>query len=241
MHIEEVAIAISEAKVEAYSQRKALLKKAHGLHADGFLLASHLHILETLLNTFWNASTGLCCPNVETLQDALHFKYSRPTIFRGFDALEALGIMVREARRFPQEVTEKGRRIVKFVQASNLYHFNFEAKEFFVSIDAVARKQARKMKRIANMAVKQAALALCLSESHDRTPKPDPSIIMLKQRTTVAEESGVATPHSVPDTSGAPAKPVRMVSSGSVGARSNLKAALARMQAGVWRRNATAP
>ena len=82
---------------------------------NGELGKAGLAVLHCLLFDFLNMKTGICFPRVRTLQERLQPWYSRASIFRALDQLEASGVLVRVHRRM--------RNAAKVVQGASLYVF----------------------------------------------------------------------------------------------------------------------
>lgn len=91
--------------------------KAKG-RRNGWVSVPGLTILRTLLLRFHNASTGLCCPSLDTLQAATGL--CRQTIITALRRLEAVGVLVI-TRRIVRLWQGCGRAVVR--QGSNLYAF----------------------------------------------------------------------------------------------------------------------
>src|SRR6516162_8019085 len=62
---------------------------------NGELGKAGLAVLHSLLFDFLNMKTGVCFPRVRTLQERLWPWFSRASIFRALDRLEAAGVLVR--------------------------------------------------------------------------------------------------------------------------------------------------
>ena len=62
---------------------------------NGELGKAGLAVLHSLLFDFTNMKTGVCFPRVRTLQEKLQPWYSRASIFRALDRLEAAGSFTR--------------------------------------------------------------------------------------------------------------------------------------------------
>ena len=82
---------------------------------NGDLGKAALAVLRSLLFDFTNMKTGVCFPRVRTLQERLQPWYSRASIFRALDRLEAVGVLARVHRRM--------RNAGKVVQGATLYVF----------------------------------------------------------------------------------------------------------------------
>ena len=82
---------------------------------NGELGKAALAVLHCLLFDFINMKTGVCFPRVRTLQERLQPWYSRASIFRALDRLEAAGVLQRVHRRM--------RNAGKVVQGATLYVF----------------------------------------------------------------------------------------------------------------------
>ena len=82
---------------------------------NGELGKAGLAVLRSLLFDFTNMKTGVCFPRVRTLQAKLQPWYSRASIFRALDRLEAVGVLTRVSRRM--------RNAKKVVQGASLYVF----------------------------------------------------------------------------------------------------------------------
>lgn len=92
--------------------------KASG-RRNGTLGLCTVTVLRVLLTRFHNRVTGLCCPSIETLQDATGF--CRATIVKAIGILERIGVLgvVRRLVRVLDVVTG----LVMTRQGSNLYAF----------------------------------------------------------------------------------------------------------------------
>lgn len=97
---------------EAVERERATRKK--GCH-DGDIGKAGLAVLRSLLFGFLNMKTGVCFPRIRTLLEALEPWYSRASIFRALDRLEASGVLVRVHRRMKNGA--------KIVQGATLYVF----------------------------------------------------------------------------------------------------------------------
>ena len=82
---------------------------------NGAIGKAALTVLRSLLFDFTNMKTGVCFPRVRTLQAKLQPWYSRASIFRALDRLEAVGVLTRVSRRM--------RNAGKVVQGATLYVF----------------------------------------------------------------------------------------------------------------------
>ena len=82
---------------------------------NGAIGKAALTVLRSLLFDFTNMKTGVCFPRVRTLQAKLQPWYSRASIFRALDRLEAVGVLTRVSRRM--------RNAKKVVQGASLYVF----------------------------------------------------------------------------------------------------------------------
>jgi predicted transcriptional regulator len=105
-----------------YEEREKVWRDAVALEAstrkpgcqNGTIGKAGLAVLRALLD-FLNMKTGVCFPQVRTLQERLQPWYSRASIFRALDRLEACGIVQRVHRRM--------RNAKKVVQGASLYVF----------------------------------------------------------------------------------------------------------------------
>jgi hypothetical protein len=102
-----------------------------------------LAVLRSLLFDFTNMISGVCFPRVRTLQARLQPWYSRASIFRALDRLEAAGVLVRVHRR--------ARNAGKVVQRASLYVFAkfTEAEQAMVTkAKALAKATARAVRPV---------------------------------------------------------------------------------------------
>ena len=97
---------------DAVEREKASRKKGC---QNGELGKVGLAVLHSLLFDFLNMKTGVCFPRVRTLQERLWPWFSRASIFRALDRLEAAGVLVRIHRRM--------KNAAKVVQGASLYVF----------------------------------------------------------------------------------------------------------------------
>jgi predicted transcriptional regulator len=97
---------------DAVEREKASRKKGY---QNGELGKAGLVVLHSLLFDFLNMKTGVCFPCVRTLQEKLQPWFSRASIFRALDRLEACGIVQRVHRRM--------KNAGKIVQGATLYVF----------------------------------------------------------------------------------------------------------------------
>ena len=106
-----------------YQEREKIWRDAVALEAstrkpgcqNGKLGKAALAVLRSLLFDFTNMKTGICFPRVRTLQEKLCPWFSRASIFRALERLEAAGVLVRVHRRM--------RNAAKVVQGASLYVF----------------------------------------------------------------------------------------------------------------------
>jgi predicted transcriptional regulator len=123
---------------EAVERERATRKK--GCH-DGDIGKAGLAVLHSLLFDFLNMKTGVCFPCIRTLQERLQPWFSRASIFRALNRLEAAGVVVRVSRRM--------RNAGKVVQGASLYVF---AK--FTEVEQAMAQKMRKLVKIAARAVR---------------------------------------------------------------------------------------
>ena len=97
---------------DAVERENATRKKGR---QNGELGKAGLAVLHCLLFDFLNMKTGVCFPRVRTLQERLWPHFSRASIFRALEAIEAAGILQRVSRRM--------RNAAKVVQGASLYVF----------------------------------------------------------------------------------------------------------------------
>jgi hypothetical protein len=83
--------------------------------ANGELGKAGLAVLHSLLFDFLNMKTGACFPSVRALQERLCPWFSRASIFRALNRLEAAGVLSRVHRRM--------KNAAKVVQGASLYVF----------------------------------------------------------------------------------------------------------------------
>lgn len=107
----------------SYREREQLWRDAVAIEertrkpgcANGDLGKAGLAVLRSLLFDFLSMRTGACFPRVAMLQAKICPWYSRASIFRALDRLEAAGVLVRIHRR--------ARSAGKIVQRASLYVF----------------------------------------------------------------------------------------------------------------------
>ena len=100
-------------------------------------------MLHCLLFDFLNMKTGVCFPRVRTLQEKLWPHFSRASIFRALEAIEAAGVLIRVSRRM--------RHAGKVVQGATLYVFGriTEAEQKMVQkAKALAKATARAVRPV---------------------------------------------------------------------------------------------
>jgi hypothetical protein len=105
---------------------------------NGELGKAALAVLHSLLFDFMNMKTGVCFPRVRTLQEKLCPWFSRASIFRALERLEAAGVLVRVHRRI--------RNAKKVVQGASLYVFG--------RITEAEQKMVQKAKALAKAAAR---------------------------------------------------------------------------------------
>ena len=130
---------------------------------NGDLGKAGLAVLHCLLFDFMNMKTGVVFPRVRTLQEKLRPWYSRASIFRALDRIEAAGVLVRVHRRM--------RNAAKVVQGATLYVFG--------RITEAEQKMVQKAKALAKTtarAVRPAFWPRRPSESHS-APVPSENLI----------------------------------------------------------------
>jgi hypothetical protein len=115
---------------DAVEREKATRKKGC---ANGELGKAGLAVLHSLLFDFLNMKTGMCFPSVRALQEKLQPWFSRASIFRALNRIEAAGVLSRVSRR----MKEAG----KVVQGATLY--------VFAKITETEQKMAQKAKALA--------------------------------------------------------------------------------------------
>jgi predicted transcriptional regulator len=124
-----------------YEERKKIWREALEREAasrkpgcqNGEIGKAGLVVLHSLLFDFLNMRSGVCFPCVRTLQERLQPWYSRASIFRALDRLEAAGVLVRVHRRM--------RNAKKVVQGATLY--------VFAKITEAEQKMVQKAKALA--------------------------------------------------------------------------------------------
>jgi len=132
---------------------------------NGDLGKAGLAVLHCLLFDFLNMKTGVCFPRVGTLKEKLQPWYSRASIFRALDRLEAAGVLVRVHRRM--------RNVAKVVQGASLY--------LFAKITEAEQKMTQKLRTLAKTtarAIRPAFWPRRPSESQ-RAPVPAENLIFL--------------------------------------------------------------
>ncbi len=97
---------------DAVERERATRKKGC---ANGDLGKAGLAVLHSLLFDFLNMKTGVCFPCIRTLKERLQPWFSRASIFRALDRLEAAGVLSRVHRRM--------KNAGKVVQGATLYVF----------------------------------------------------------------------------------------------------------------------
>jgi hypothetical protein len=135
----------------SYQEREAIWRDALEREAasrkrgrqNGEFGKAGLAVLHSLLFDFLNMKDGRCFPHVRTLQERLRPWYSRASIFRALDRLEAAGILMRVSRRM--------RNAKKVVQGATLYVFArlAEAEKAMVTkAKALAKATARAVRPV---------------------------------------------------------------------------------------------
>jgi predicted transcriptional regulator len=143
---------------------------------NGELGKAGLAVLRCLLFDFLNMKTGVCFPRVRTLQERLWPWYSRASIFRALDRLEASGIVQRVHRR--------ARNGAKVVQRASLY--------VFAKITEAEQKMTQKAKALAKTvarAVRPALWPRRSSESQSAPVPPENLIFLSGKRGKPAPEA----------------------------------------------------
>lgn len=110
---------------------------------NGVIGKAGLAVLRSLLFDFTNMKTGVCFPRVRTLQAKLQPWYSRASIFRALDRLEAVGVLTRVSRRM--------RNAKKVIQGASLYVFGriTEAEQAMLTkAKALAKATARAIRPV---------------------------------------------------------------------------------------------
>jgi predicted transcriptional regulator len=132
---------------------------------NGELGKAALAVLHSLLFDFMNMKTGVCFPRVRTLQEKLWPRFSRASIFRALDRLEAHGFVQRVHRRM--------RNAKKVVQGASLYVFGriTEAEKTMV-------RKAKALAKAAARAVRPVLWPRRPSESQS-APVPSENLILL--------------------------------------------------------------
>ena len=111
--------------------------KAKG-HKNGALGYIGLRVLRTLLLTYANLKTGLCCPSYSTLCQAA--KLSRQAIADALHRLEATGLLSITRRLVRERITRRSpvtgliETFTQTVQGSNLYAFNVPATDALIPL-----------------------------------------------------------------------------------------------------------
>jgi predicted transcriptional regulator len=127
--------------------------------ANGDVTKAGLAVLHSLLFDFTNKKTGICFPRVRTLQERLQPWYSRASIFRALDRLEAAGVLSRVSRRM--------RNAGKVVQGASLY--------VFAKFSEVEKTMARKASQLAKAAARAVRPVLWPRRPSESQSAPVPS------------------------------------------------------------------
>ena len=107
-------------------------------HKNGALGYIGLRVLRTLLLTYANLKTGLCCPSYSTLMTAA--KLCRQAIADALHRLEATGLLSITRRLVRERITRRSpvtgliETFIQTVQGSNLYAFNVPATDALIPL-----------------------------------------------------------------------------------------------------------
>jgi hypothetical protein len=126
---------------------------------NGELGKAALAVLRSLLFDFTNMKTGACFPCIRTLQEKLCPWFSRASIFRALERLEAAGVLMRVHRRM--------RNAGKVVQGASLYVFG--------RITEAEQKMVQKAKALAKATARVIRPALWPRKSSESQSAPVPS------------------------------------------------------------------
>lgn len=142
---------------------------------NGAIGKAALTVLRSLLFDFTNMKTGVCFPRVRTLQAKLQPWYSRASIFRALDRLEAAGVLVRVHRRM--------RNAAKVVQGASLY--------VFAKLTEAERAMSEKLRKLAKAAARAVRPALWPRSESQSARVPSENLILLsgKRRKPAVEPS----------------------------------------------------
>jgi hypothetical protein len=126
---------------------------------NGELGKAGLAVLHCLLFDFLNMKTGACFPSVRALQERLQPWFSRASIFRALNRLEAVGVLTRVSRRL--------RNAKKVVQGASLYVFG--------RITEAEKAMVQKAKALAKATARVIRPALWPRKSSESQSAPVPS------------------------------------------------------------------
>ncbi len=126
---------------------------------NGELGKAGLAVLHCLLFDFLNMKTGACFPRVRTLQEKLWPHFSRASIFRALEAIEASGVLTRVSRRM--------RHAGKVVQGATLYVFGW--------ITEAEQKMVQKAKTLAKATARAVRPVLWPRRPSESQSAPVPS------------------------------------------------------------------
>ena len=160
----------------SYQEREQIWKDAVAIETatrkpgcqNGELGKAGLAVLHCLLFDFTNMKTGVCFPRVRTLQEKLWPWFSRASIFRALNRLEAAGVLVRVHRRM--------RNVGKVVQGASLYVFG--------RITEAEQKMAQKAKALAKAAARAVGAVLRSRPSSESQPArvPAENLIFISEK-----------------------------------------------------------
>jgi hypothetical protein len=153
-----------------YQEREKIWRDAVAIEArtrktgcqNGEIGKAGLAVLHSLLFDFLNMKDGRCFPCVRTLQERLRPWFSRASIFRALERLEAAGMLLRVHRRM--------KNAKKVVQGASLY--------VFARLTEAEKDMAQKLRKLAKAtarAVRPALWPCRPSESRSaRVPAENP-------------------------------------------------------------------
>ncbi len=135
---------------------------------NGELGKAGLAVLRCLLFDFLNMKTGVCFPRVRTLQERLWPHFSRASIFRALEAIEAAGVLVRVHRRM--------KNAAKVVQGASLYVFGR-----ITEAEKTMRRKAKALAKATARAVRPVLWPRKSSESQSARV-PSENLILLSEK-----------------------------------------------------------
>ena len=147
--------------------------------ANGELGKAGLAVLRSLLFDFMNMKTGACFPRVRTLQARLQPWYSKASIQRALNRLEACGIVQRVHRRM--------KNAAKVVQGASLY--------VFARMTEAEQAMARKLGKLAKATARAVRPMLWPRRPSESQPERVPSVNPI----LLSGKRGKPAPEASPD------------------------------------------